>query len=92
MIFDTFALYGFGIGIIQLYVYAQPFLRRFKRNDGYVSELTVAMMVVFLLFSIVDNVTPSVGFVVFFIYPEVHCLVQNNKKFLVRSRTFGLAC
>lgn len=69
-ILDTFALYGLFIGLLNIYILIQPFIRG-GRNSA-LSSLNFTMLVSSFLLFIMDNVTLSVGYAVFFIYPVVY--------------------
>jgi hypothetical protein len=71
-ILDTFALYGAGIGILQLYIYFRPFISRLKSAKGYISGFSLLLMIVFFAMVTFDNATPSIGFAAFFIFPTAY--------------------
>jgi len=66
--FDTFALYGVGVGLMNFFVLLRPF----KRNGILVKEnlfLTIPIMVVSFGIYIFNNVTDSIAFAVGILYP-----------------------
>ncbi|WP_146104831.1 hypothetical protein [Tenacibaculum sp. SG-28] len=75
-IIDTFALFGFFVGIIQLFIYFKPILNRLIKERIYVNSLSLSMLISFFTISVLNNVTPSIGLAVFFIYPT---LIELNK-------------
>lgn len=80
-VFDTFALYGLLIGLLQLYIYLKPLIARLKYTRGIVSGFTLAIMIVFLIIITINNATPSVGFAVFFIFPTIYdWYIEKNFK------------
>jgi uncharacterized membrane protein YkgB len=76
---DTFALYGAGIGVLQLYIYLQPFISRLRVARGYISGFPLLMMVIFLVMVTFDNATPSIGFAAFFIFPTAFDWLHGRK-------------
>ena len=76
---DTFALYGFGIGILQLYVYFQPIISRAKNSDGSICTLTLLMLVLFFVLLFINNATPSIGFAIFFVFPTIYDWIQERR-------------
>jgi len=70
-ILDTFALFGVAIGLIQIYVYFNPFLKRVKIGSYSYNMMTITMMIVFLVVSTFNNVTPSIGLAAFFAFPTI---------------------
>ncbi|MBA4294356.1 hypothetical protein C0431_15460 [bacterium] len=93
-ILDTFALYGFAIGLVNLYIISQPFLTRMKSHP-YLFGLNVAMLISVLILFTSNNVTPSIGYAIFFIYPVIYDLILDlpeNKevnKTKVPTRPYG---
>lgn len=65
---DTFALYGVFIGLLNIYIVVQPFLNRMKGKSSF----NLAMLASVLMLFVMNNVTPSIGFAIFFIYPVLH--------------------
>ena len=69
-VFDTFALYGFVIGIINIFAILKPF----KRNGRWVKTnlaLTIAMSIFTMLIYIVNNATASIALAICIIYPFI---------------------
>jgi len=80
-IIDTFAFYGLGIGLLQLYVLFKPlFLRMHFPNSSY-DILPISIIIIFACLTTLNVLTQSIGFVVFFIYFTVDDMV--NKKGVV---------
>ena len=77
---DTFALYGLVIGILNVYIILYPFFIRFKENHMLFSLNLSMLMSVLIIFSL-NNVTPSIGFVIFFMYPVFYDWVIELKKY-----------
>jgi hypothetical protein len=76
-ILDTFALYGFSIGLIQVYIYMQPLYIRMNNRIANNSSITMSILVVSFLFLCLNNLTPAVGLVLFFIYPTILDFLTN---------------
>lgn len=71
-VLDVFALFGLGIGLLQIYIFSQPIFTRFKNFDNSYSGLSIHLFVIFLVLFTFNNVTPSIGFAFFFIFPAVY--------------------
>lgn len=65
---DVAALYGAPIGALQLLVLVGPFVGR-KRCERGLIALNVSIGTVFITLMAVNNQTPSLGFVVFLVFP-----------------------
>lgn len=70
-IMDTFALFGFGLGLIQVYMICQPFLRRIRKNKKFRDFLVPLFFAMLIIFNF-NTVTPSFGFVLFMILPMIY--------------------
>jgi hypothetical protein len=88
-VFDTFAAFGIFIGLINIYLVSQPFLIRIIKRDHLLLSLNMAITVSVLILLTVNILTPSIGFVIFFIYPVTyewvlsriyHCKCSLNKE------------
>ena len=77
-ILDTFALFGFGIGALQLYIYFQPITIKIRNNNWILSSLALLVLIIFFILILVNNVTPSTGFAVFFIFPTAYDWIQEK--------------
>lgn len=77
---DTFALFGGFIGILSLYVYFQPLIIQFKLNKQQKSSLPLLIILITLLFFIINNLTPSIGFAIYFVFPVLHDWSCSNKQ------------
>lgn len=76
---DTFALFGLGIGLLQLFIFTQPFLRRIKPNKhSKISSMALVFMVIFIILTFVNNLTPSIGLAAFFIFPTFYDWVHSS--------------
>jgi hypothetical protein len=69
---DVFALFGFVIGLLQIYIFAQPIFSRFKNFDNSYSGLSIQLFIVLFILFTINNATPSTGFAFFFIFPAVY--------------------
>jgi hypothetical protein len=74
---DTFALFGIIIGVINLILVLQPFIKRmkFKKLIGLNFGFLVSVLILFVM----NNVTVSIGYVVFFVYPVIYDWLLNKK-------------
>lgn len=63
---DTFALFGVFIGALLVYIIVQPFLRK---KHSALKGFNLAILASTLILFTMNNVTPSIGFAIFFIYP-----------------------
>lgn len=68
---DTFALYGLGIGLLQLYIYTKPILDRINIREKSLSILSITILLIILILFSINTATPSIGFAIFFIYPAI---------------------
>lgn len=69
-VFDTFALYGFVIGIINIFAILKPF----KSNGHWIKTnlaLTIAMSIFTVLIYLVNNATASIALAICIIYPLI---------------------
>lgn len=80
---DVFALFGFGIGSLQVYIFLQPIFKRFKNIDNTYSGMSILLLFLIVILFTVNNVTPSIGFAFFFIFPTVYDWKQ--KAFVKKS-------
>jgi len=76
-ILDTFALYGLGLGILQLFVYLYPILTRMKNVNGSYSILSITMLMLLCILFSINTATPSIGFAFFFIFPTAYDWIQK---------------
>ena len=69
-IFDTFALYGIVIGIINFFAILKPFKKdgRFLKHNA---SLSIAMAIFTVSIYLFNNATASIGIVICIIYPWV---------------------
>ena len=78
-ILDTMALFGIPFGLFQLYIYLKPLKDRITIGYKKYNMLTIATILCFLVISIFNNLTPSIGFAVFFIFPTINVIINKNK-------------
>ncbi|MBQ0142526.1 MAG: hypothetical protein KBT06_06995, partial [Prevotellaceae bacterium] len=87
-ILDTFAIFGFVIGVLFVMLFAMPFMTIYRLSHTYEQKLFVITIgVLFFMLMYNNNATASMGFVAFFIFPftfdyltEKNCL--RHKKVL----------
>ncbi len=81
---DVFALFGLGIGTLQLYVFLQPIVKRIRNADNSYSGMSIAILTLLIILFTINNATPSIGFALFFIFPTIYdwkqqALINNSK-------------
>lgn len=76
-ILDTFALFGIFIGIAQIYILCQPYFIRIK-NSG-IKDLPIVLMIAMMTLFFMNNVTASIGLVLFLIFPTIHDELELRK-------------
>lgn len=80
-ILDTFALFGFGIGMLQLFIYLKPIFGRIKNIDGSFSVLSITILLLLCILFTINTATPSIGFAVYFIFPTAYDWIQKNSNY-----------
>ena len=70
-IIDTFALFGLPVGLLQLYLLYSPLVKFINFRDR-TSSISLVIFLVMLILSTFNNLTPSIGFAVYFLYPVLH--------------------
>ncbi|VDN46216.1 membrane protein of unknown function [Petrocella atlantisensis] len=75
---DTLALYGLFIGVLNIYIILYPFFIRFDKKRELFS-LNLSMLISVLIIFSFNNVTPSIGFGIFFVYPVFYDWVMELK-------------
>lgn len=78
-IWDTFALFGVGIGVLQIVILVQPMTYFSKKYSEYKSVIMILLIALMALF-FVNTASPSIGFVMFFIFPILLEAAQNLKR------------
>ena len=83
-VLDTFALFGIFIGILQLYILFKPFHIYLKDANIYLSSFAEVVVLLFFIQVTINNITPSIGFAVYFIFPTTFNYIKfSNRKFIV---------
>ncbi len=77
---DTFALYGIWVGCLQAFVFLTPLVRLLSDKTKANLTLSFSMLVLSLFFFIVNNVTPSIGFAIFFVYPVLNYYLMKQAR------------
>ena len=77
---DTLALYGLVIGLINIYIILYPLFDRLNKNKEMFS-LSLAMLISVLIIFSFNNVTPSIGFGIFFLYPVFYDWFMELKNY-----------
>lgn len=81
LIIDTFALFGLGIGLLQIFIYVQPFILRIKpKNQTTISSMALVFVVIFMILITINNATPSIGLAAFFVFPTFYDWVNSSNK------------
>lgn len=73
-ILDTFALFGVLWGGVLVVLLVLNLVKLNKRNTKIKNNLPDAMLVIFLVFGFLNNMTPSVGFAAFFVFPVIYSI------------------
>lgn len=71
-ILDCFALFGFFIGTLQLYLYSTPFIIRMRTKNTILKKISFIVLIIFILLITFNNITASIGFAAFFIFPTIY--------------------
>ncbi len=69
---DNYALYGVFWGSLAIYVFFQPLFRQLRVHSQVKFSLPLLMFALTFLFFLVNNLTPSIGFVVYFAFPVIY--------------------
>lgn len=77
-ILDCFALFGFLIGFIQLYLFTKPFTSRLHSENLMLKKISFTVLILFIALVFTNNITPSIGFAVFFIFPTFYDWYSEN--------------
>lgn len=77
---DTFALYGGIIGVASVYIYSQPLVKQIRRDINGGSSLPFLMLLLAMLFFIINNMTPSIGFAIYFAFPVLYGWLISPKE------------
>jgi hypothetical protein len=75
---DTFALYGGVVGLLSIYIYLQPLYQQVKFENSESSSLPFLMFLIVFLFFTINNVTPSIGFAIYFAFPVLYGLMRTE--------------
>ena len=78
-IFDNFALFGLFIGLLNIYILMKPIIDRIKIVKKKYSGLGLLVLINFVTLSLFNNITPSIGFAVLFIYPTISEIIKKQK-------------
>jgi hypothetical protein len=78
-ILDTFSIFGLIIGSLTLYMMIIPFTSRIGKRHSYRQNI-FALIVggSYLSLIVMNNLTPSIGFAAFFVFPTVYNLLYTN--------------
>lgn len=81
-ILDTLAIYGLFVGIVMMGLMLIPFIQRMKSGVSSKQKLFAFVTgICFLLIIGMNNLTPTIGFVAFFVFPTIY------EKSLIYNRT-----
>lgn len=76
LVFDTFALFGVFIGIVQIYIILLPFNKDRFVGVKKICSIPILLAVIFILFF--NNATSSIAFVTCLVYPYVSDNVKTK--------------
>ena len=74
---DTFAFFGVGIGLIQLYIYLHPIKLRLKKINGLYDRSIMIIMLILIIILTLNVAMPSIGFALYFIFPTAYDWVHR---------------
>lgn len=78
-ILDTFALYGFVIGIVNVFIIFKPFRDKNGNRIKYGKALNNAMMVCIIGIYLFNNATPSIAFAFGILFPLLREIYNSEK-------------
>lgn len=90
-IIDTFAFYGVIVGYIFAYILFQVPLSYLSRKSSKAFGMSLAMAVVIIAFSCLDQMYAGFGFFVFIFYPVAMSYVEDNEAIQELSHQRSLA-
>ena len=73
-ILDTFALFGFMIGVLQIYLFSKIFFLRLKVENKELRRFTFIVFFIFFILISSNNLTASMAFATFFVFPTIYDL------------------
>lgn len=76
---DTLALFGLFIGLLNLFIVLSPFFIRLKTSTN-IKGLSIAMLFSVIIIFSMNNITHSIGFAIFFVYPVVYSFLIKDRK------------
>jgi hypothetical protein len=84
---DGFALFGVVFGLLQIYVFMYPLAKEFALISLHHASLPVLVFILVIVFFTINNAVPSVGFVIFFVYPVLNYYLASysQRKFSTRG-------
>lgn len=71
-ILDTFALFGFVIGLLQVYIIIKPFIQRCPHSNKSLLAFSMAVLLSTLIVNIFDNTAALIAYGYFFVYPTIY--------------------
>jgi len=83
---DMFSIFGVIIGVIGLYVLFQPLIKLLNRSSMRKKiSLPFLMLMLSGIFFLVNNLSPSIGFAIYFVYPTIYnfMLDKYRKNYLL---------
>lgn len=79
-ILDTFALYGFVIGIVNIFIIFKPFKDHNGKRIKYGKALNNAMLVCTIVIYLFNNATPSIAFAFGILFPLLREVYDSENK------------
>lgn len=77
---DGFALFGIFVGATQVYVFMSPLTREVSFSSLARNTLPLLMLFLVFMFFTVNNAVPSIGLVVYFMYPTLMYFTTTESK------------
>jgi hypothetical protein len=81
-IMDTFAFFGLFIGIFMLYIMFLPFYIRIIKQEHGLKVFALTVCLVFFILIAANNLTPTMGYAAFFVFPTVFDILKNKRQII----------
>lgn len=84
-IFDTFAFFGLGIGLIEIYILFHPYVTRFQSNLSFLFFIEFTLIIILFFF---NEANPSMGLAIFLVLPTIadRYILEKKAKFKYHLR------
>jgi hypothetical protein len=77
-VLDTFAFFGFFIGIFMCVFMFYPFFIRLKKQEYKLKIFTIIVGFAFFILITANNLTPTMGYAAFFVFPTVFDVLKKT--------------